>query len=69
MFYNANNDSPNSQVIGTISENNIDKSDFWLWNTVIGEEAAEGASNQTLIVVDVKGIGNEYKNRDNPVDS
>lgn len=61
MFYNANNDSPNSQVIGTISENIIDKSDFWLWNTVIGEGAAEGASNQTLIVVDVKGIGNEYK--------
>ena len=40
---------------GTFSRDVLAKPDFTFWNTVIGEGDAEGASNSTLVLVEVSG--------------
>ncbi|MCX6089410.1 MAG: hypothetical protein NTX88_03350 [Candidatus Atribacteria bacterium] len=46
---------------GKLSENIIDNPDFHLWNTIIGEGSAEGASNETLVVVEITGEPGVYE--------
>lgn len=40
---------------GTLSDNILAQKDLTLWNTIIGEGSAGGASNSTLITVEVSG--------------
>lgn len=40
---------------GTFSRDVLAKPDFTFWNTVIGEGDAEGASNSTLVMVEISG--------------
>lgn len=58
LFYNSNKDMLGKESAGTLSFNIIDNSDFVLWNVIIGAGSAEGHSNQTLVVVDIKGNSN-----------
>jgi hypothetical protein len=44
---------------GTFSRDVLAKPDFALWNTIIGEGDAEGASNSTLVLVEIKGNPSE----------
>lgn len=40
---------------GTFSPDVLAKPDFAFWNTIIGEGDAEGASNSTLVLVEISG--------------
>lgn len=60
LFYNFNNDNSNTNVAGSFSGNIIDTQDMDLWNTIIGEGSAQGASNQTLIVIKIMSSSEVY---------
>ena len=63
LFYNRNNDFSDEKVAGTISENILENPEFYLWNTIIGEGSAEGASSQTLIIINIEGEKSTYEIR------
>jgi len=44
---------------GTLSENIIDKRDFHLWNSGIGEGSAQGPSSKVLVTVELTGTETE----------
>ena len=61
LFYNENKEFATKDVSGSFSPNIIDNGEFALWNTIIGEGSAEGASNQTIVIVEIsaKGMSNK----------
>lgn len=63
LFYNFNIDNTNANVAGTFSRNIINNPSMSLWNTTIGEGGAEGASNQTLIVIEIKSSSEVYEEK------
>jgi hypothetical protein len=64
LYYNENKSFDSKNVAGTMSENIIDNDSFSLWNVIIGEGSAEGMSEQTFVVVEIKGNPSEYIPRD-----
>jgi hypothetical protein len=63
MFYNSGNAGSGINRAGTFSENILDKEGRSLWNTPIGGGIAEGPSEQTMVVVQVKGNPVHYTER------
>jgi hypothetical protein len=63
LYYNSNKSLAGENVKGTFSENLIDNKGMALWNTVIGEGDAKGNSNQTFVVVQIKGNPGKYTAR------
>lgn len=63
LYYNSNKSLSDEKVQGTFSENLIDNTKISLWNTIIGEGDAKGNSNQTFVVVLLKGNPQQYTDR------
>jgi hypothetical protein len=63
LFYNLDNDSDTSKYAGTLSENIIDKKDFALWNTIIGEGSAQAPSDQLFVIIEILGKGSTNDER------
>jgi hypothetical protein len=63
LYYNSNKSVSDTNVIGAFSENLIDNKEITLWNTPIGSGDAAGNSNQTFVVVQIKGNPEKYTER------
>lgn len=63
MFYNSGNSGSGINRAGTFSENILDKEGLSLWNTPIGGGNAGGRSEQTMVVIQVRGNPVQYTER------
>lgn len=63
LYYNTDKYGSGTSLTGTLSENIIDKEGVSLWNTPIGGGSAEGRSEQTMVVVQLKGNPATYTER------